>query len=82
MTRLLHLPSDEQARRLEKRATELLLEIEGLRTGAYIEPPGKSRARMLENARRRVCRLRNTAMQLGFWTDDRWDAGEKEAELV
>jgi len=82
VTRLLHLPSDEQARRLEKRATELLLEIEGLRTGAYIEPPGKSRARMLENARRRVCRLRNTAMQLGFWTDDRWDAGEKEAELV
>ena len=79
--RLLRLPRDEQARRVEKRATELLLEI-GLRTGIYVAPPGKSRARMLENARRRVRRLRNTAMQLGFWTDDRWDAGQEEAELV
>jgi hypothetical protein len=82
VTRLSRLPRDEQARRLEKRATELLLEIEGLRTGVYVAPPGKSRARMLENARRRVRRLRNTAMQLGFWTDGRWDAGEEETHLV
>ena len=76
------LPQREQERRLEKRATELLLEIEGLRTGFYIAPPGKERARMLENARRRVRRLRNTAMQLGFWTDGCWDAGEEETHLV
>lgn len=80
--KLLKLPRDEQARRLEKRAAELLLEIEGLRIGFYVAPPGKSRARMLENARRRVRRLRNTAMQLGFWTDGRWDAGEEETHLV
>ncbi|RBI68992.1 hypothetical protein DQW77_16070 [Roseovarius sp. TE539] len=82
VTRLLRLPRDEQARRLEKRATELLLEIEGLRTGVYVAPPGKSRARMLENARRRVRRLRNTAMQLGFWTNGRWDAGDEETHVV
>jgi len=82
VTRLLRLPPDEQERRLEKRAAELLLEIEGLRTGVYVTPPGKSRAQMLENARRRVRRLRNTAMQLGFWTDGHWDAVEEETHVV
>lgn len=80
--RMLRLAREERERRLEKRATELLLQIEGLRTGYYVAPPGKENKRMLEHARRRFRRLRNTAMQLGFWTDGRWDAGEEETHLV
>ena len=80
--RMLRLTPDERERRLEKRATELLLEIEGLRTGLYVAPPGKTRKRMLEQARRRFRRLHNTAMQLGFWTDGRWDDGEEETQFV
>lgn len=80
--RMLSLTRDQRERRLEKRATELLLEIEGLRSGLYVAPPGKTRKRMLEQARRRFRRLHNTAMQLGFWTDGRWDAGEEETHLV
>lgn len=79
---LMKLPREEQERWLERRATELLLEIEGLRYGFYIAPHPRSSRDMLQLARRRFRRLRDTAMKLGFWTDGRWDAGEEETHLV
>ncbi len=81
-SRMRRLPRETQERLLEKRATELMLEIEGLRTGYYAAPIHRQRSRMLELARRKFRRLRNTAMLLGFWTDGRWDAGEEETHIV
>ncbi len=79
---LLKLSKDDQERLLEKRATALLREIEGLRSGYYVAPDHRSEDRMIEQARRRFRRLRNVAMQLGFWTDGRWEAGEEETHRV
>ncbi|RFP88263.1 hypothetical protein DZK27_09235 [Rhodobacteraceae bacterium 63075] len=81
LKRLLRLTREEQERLLERRATELLLRIEGYRAGFYIEMSSYKKA-WISNARRRFHRLRNVAMQLGFWTDGRWDLGEEETHWV
>ncbi|EAQ23573.1 MULTISPECIES: hypothetical protein [unclassified Roseovarius] len=87
--RLLRLDRAEQERLLDKRASELLREIEGLRRtvdeakdGYYIAPPYINAYDMIENARRKFSRLRNTALKLGHWTDGRWDDGEEETHRV
>lgn len=83
------LDRSEQERLLNKRARELMQEIEGLRPGLcgasggyYAVPSGRDAHRMIEQARRRFRRLRDTAMKLGHWTEGRWDAGEEETHLV
>jgi len=81
LKRLLRLSRAEQERLLEKRATELLLRIEGYRAGFYVELSNDKRG-WLSNARRRFHRLRNVAMQLGFWTDGRWGLGEEETDRI
>jgi hypothetical protein len=79
---LRRLDKVEQRRRLDKRASELLQEIEGLRSGYYMAPDYRADFRMIEQARRKFRKLRDTAMKLGHWTDARWDAGSEETHLV
>lgn len=80
--KMLQLESDEQERVLTQRASDLVHEIEGLRSGHYVAPPYRLDYRMISNARRRYRRLLDLAMRLGFWTDGRWDAGEEETHIV
>lgn len=87
--RLMRLDRAEQARQLDKRASELLREIEGLRRtvdgardGYYAAPIYSDARDMIANARRKYARLRETAMKLGHWTEGRWDDGEEETHLV
>jgi hypothetical protein len=86
---LMRLSRVEQERILDKRASELLREIEGLRRtlwetkdGYYKAPPYRTEENMIRQARRRFSRLRERAMTLGHWTDGRWDAGKEETHLV
>lgn len=76
------LSREEQARFFDKRASDLMREIEGLRLGYYAAPEYRLDYRMIEQARRRYRKLRDTAMKLGHWTDGRWDEGEEETHLV
>ena len=82
LTKLLRLDREDRARLLDKRASELMREIEGLRDGHYKAPEYRLKHRMIEQARRRFRRLRDTAMKLGHWTDKRWDKGSEETHLV
>ncbi|OIQ35233.1 MAG: hypothetical protein BM559_01585 [Roseobacter sp. MedPE-SWchi] len=79
---LRRLSHDEQARFLDKRASDLMREIEGLRLGYYKAPEYRLDYRMIEQARRRYRKLRDTAMKLGHWTDGRWEATSEETHLV
>ena len=76
------LSREDQARFLDKRASDLLREIEGLRLGYYQAPEYRQGYWMIEQARRRYRKLRDTAMKLGHWTDGRWNAGSEETHLV
>lgn len=79
---LRRLSREDQARFLDKRASELMREIEGLRSGYYKAPEYRLDYRMIEQARRRYRKLRDTAMKLGHWTDGRWEGGSEETHLV
>jgi hypothetical protein len=76
------LPHDEQARFLDKRASDLMRELEGLRLGYYEAPEYRLGYRMIEQVRRRYRKLRDTAMKLGHWTDGRWETVSEETHLV
>lgn len=80
--KMLQLDREEQERVLTQRASDLVREIEGLRSGHYVAPPYRLEYRMINQARRRYRRLLDLAMRLGFWTDGRWDAGEEETHIV
>ena len=82
LTALLRLSREDQARFLDKRASALMREIEGLRLGYYTAPSYRQDYRMIEQARRRYRKLRDTAMRLGHWTDGRWEDGSEETHLV
>ncbi|MDE4134817.1 hypothetical protein PXK00_17025 [Phaeobacter sp. QD34_3] len=82
LAQLHRLPREDQARFLDKRASDLMREIEGLRLGYYEAPDYRLDYRMIEQARRRYRKLRDTAMKLGHWTDGRWEAGSEETHLV
>lgn len=79
---LRRLSCEDQARFLDNRASDLMREIEGLRLGYYEAPENRLDYRMIEQARRRYRKLRDTAMKLGHWTDGRWEAGSEEIHLV
>lgn len=79
---LLRLSRKKQERLLDRRASELMREIMGLRDGFYVAPEYRQGYRMIEQARRRFRRLRDTAMKLGHWTDKRWEKGNEETHLV
>ncbi|WP_425079685.1 hypothetical protein [Ruegeria denitrificans] len=82
LTALRQLSREDQVRILDKRASDLMREIEGLRLGYYEAPDYRQAYRMIEQARRRFRKLRDTAMKLGHWTDGRWNAGSEETHLV
>ncbi|MBI1216926.1 MAG: hypothetical protein GC186_00120 [Rhodobacteraceae bacterium] len=67
----------EQEKFLDTRGREILLEIEGIRTGYYAHR-GHSKASAVACARRKYRRLLNLAHLTGFWTDGRWNEGEEE----
>lgn len=79
---LLRLEGSEQERILDKRASDLIREIEGLRLGYYKAPEFRLDYRMIEQARRRYLKLRDTAMRLGHWTEGRWEVGSEETHFV
>lgn len=76
------LSRKDQACFLNKRASDLLREIEGLRLGYYEAPEYRQGYRMIEQARRRYRKLRDTAMKLGHWTSEHRNAGSEETHLV
>jgi hypothetical protein len=79
---LRRLSRNDQARFHDKRASDLMREIEVLRLGYYEAPDYRLDYRMIEQAHRRYRKLRDTAMKLGHWTDGRWETGSEETHLV
>lgn len=72
---LLHLHTlakrsrDSQERYLTRRGFDLLMVIEGMRTGFYSTTEGYYDPQIVACARRKFLRLIRLALNLGFWTD-------------